>query len=265
MLPSGQPNYSEPRPFGGINTFLFGDFWQIPPTGQIAIMSNPYSQQALESAAATGALSMFWKARSPDALQPWQLPNQPRVLHLNINYRSKQDVWFSHILDQCRLGDLSLTHYNYLHGFPTEHCGSWVHDELLLCNNETCRAFHRNITDAWNNSDEPWYRFWSTNHSKFECRGCQKERQRRKRVIGCQEYGGLSPEAAAELLASKTFATSVYITEYNQPVCLYAQVRALMFARHHKHQLFWIQAEDIPPSTHFSDHTSNELQELKKK
>ena len=150
ILSSGEPNYSEPRPFGGINTFLFGDFWQIPPTGQIAIMSNPFSQPALESAAATGALSMFWKARGPDALQPWHLPNEPRVLHLNINYRSKQDVWFSHILDQCRLGNLSLTHYNYLHGFPTEQCGSWVHDDLLLCNNETCRAFHRNITEEWN-------------------------------------------------------------------------------------------------------------------
>ena len=56
---SGQPNYSEPRPFGGINTFLFGDFWQIPPTGQIAIMSNPYSRPALESVTATAALDMF--------------------------------------------------------------------------------------------------------------------------------------------------------------------------------------------------------------
>ena len=116
ISPSGQANYSEPRPFGGINTFLFGDFWQIPPTGQIAIMSNPFSQPALESATATAALSMFWRASSPDALQPWNLPNEPRVLHLDVNYRSKQDVWFSHVLDQCRLGALSLTHYNYLHG-----------------------------------------------------------------------------------------------------------------------------------------------------
>ena len=114
--PSRQTNYYEPRPFGGINTFLFGDFWQIPPTGQIAIMSNPFSQAALESATATAALSMFWKKSSPGALQPWHLPNEPRVLHLDVNYRSKQDVWFSHVLDECRLGALSLTYYNYLHG-----------------------------------------------------------------------------------------------------------------------------------------------------
>ena len=38
-----------------------------------------------------------------------------------------------------------------------------------------------------------------------------------------------------------------------------------MFARHHKRQLFWIQAEDIPPAMHFSEYSSNELQELKKK
>ena len=29
-----------PRVFGAINAFLLGDFWQLPPTGQVAIMSN---------------------------------------------------------------------------------------------------------------------------------------------------------------------------------------------------------------------------------
>ena len=116
ILPSGQTNYYEPRPFGGVNTFLFGDFWQNPPTDQIAIMSYPFSRAALDSATATAALNMFWKTSHPDALQPWDLPKEPRVLHLDVNYRSKQDVWFSHVLDQCRLGALSLSHYNYLHG-----------------------------------------------------------------------------------------------------------------------------------------------------
>ena len=75
----------------------------------------------------------------------------------------------------------------------------------------------------------------------------------------------MSTEDASGLLESSTFASSVYITEYNQPVCLYAQVRAQMFARHHKRQLFWVQAEDIPPAMHFAEYSSNELQDLKKK
>ena len=80
-------------------------------------MSNPFALAALESAKATGALNMFWTKSSPDALQPWRLPNDPRVLNLDVNYRSKDAVWFSHVLDQCRLGSLSLSHYNFLHGW----------------------------------------------------------------------------------------------------------------------------------------------------
>ena len=151
------------------------------------------------------------------------------------------------------------------YGFPTEQCGSWVHDDLRLCNDDACTEFKNNITDELNNSDQSWLQFWAANHHRFECKQCQRERQRRKRVICCQDYGGLSTNEASNLLESNTFASSVYITEYNQPVCLYAQVRAQMFARHHKRQLFWIQAEDIPPAMHFSEYASSELQGLKKK
>ena len=34
-----------PRPFGGVNIFFFGDFWQLNPTGQTAVMSNPFAQK----------------------------------------------------------------------------------------------------------------------------------------------------------------------------------------------------------------------------
>ena len=135
---------------------------------------------------------------------------------------------------------------------------------MRLCNDETCVDFQRNITYEWSKSKQSWQNFWSANHHRFECQQCQEERRRRKRVIGCQEYGGLSTDEATKLLESKTFTSSVYITEYNQPVCLYAQVRAQMFARHHKQQLFWVQAEDIPPAMHFAEHSSSELQNLKK-
>ena len=48
-----------PRPFGGINPIFLGDWWQLRPTGQIAIMSNPFAQKALENAMATEVMCMF--------------------------------------------------------------------------------------------------------------------------------------------------------------------------------------------------------------
>ena len=30
-------------PFGGVNVCYLGDFWQLRPTGQIILMSNPFS------------------------------------------------------------------------------------------------------------------------------------------------------------------------------------------------------------------------------
>ena len=40
------------RPFGGVNICCLGDFWQLRPTGQIALMSNPFALQVQESAKA---------------------------------------------------------------------------------------------------------------------------------------------------------------------------------------------------------------------
>ena len=34
-----------PRAFGGVNVMFFGDFWQLNPICQIAIMSNPYGEK----------------------------------------------------------------------------------------------------------------------------------------------------------------------------------------------------------------------------
>jgi len=39
---------SLPRAWGGVNVFMIGDWWQLHPTGGIAIMSNPLAKNVLE-------------------------------------------------------------------------------------------------------------------------------------------------------------------------------------------------------------------------
>ena len=60
-----------PRRFAGINTFFLGDFWQLNPTGQTSLMSNPYSNRVLSSARANSIMQMFWQVHDNDGLLPW--------------------------------------------------------------------------------------------------------------------------------------------------------------------------------------------------
>jgi hypothetical protein len=115
-----------PRPFGGVNTLHLGDFWQLRPTGQIAIMSDPFSQKCLESAKASEIMGMFWFQNLDFFLQAWR--GQERMLHLDVNERSGADTWFSRVLDACREGGLEEEDYNFLHGYPTQNGpDTWYH------------------------------------------------------------------------------------------------------------------------------------------
>ena len=130
---------SLPRCFGGVNVFFLGDFWQLNPTGQIAIMSNPYGEKVLSSAKANFIMRMFWRNEGDDSLLPWK--DGKRILHLTRNERSGADKWFSHVLNSCREGDLQEDDFNFLHGYPTEGAikfwyehredSNWTHDEKM--------------------------------------------------------------------------------------------------------------------------------------
>ena len=129
----------EPRVFGGLNIFLLGDFWQLPPTGQIAIMSNPYSGKVLECAQANFVMSMFWMKNHWAALQPWK--DNERALHLNENKRSGKDTWYSQLPDDCREGKMTENDYNLLHGFPT------MSRTRASCTSNRCIAFEYQMKD----------------------------------------------------------------------------------------------------------------------
>ena len=109
--------HKQVRPFGGVNTGLLGDFWQLRPTGQVAIMSNPFAQVARENQRAQQMMGMFWYSTLTFSLQEWR-PKQ-RVIHLDVNERSGSDVWYSQVLNECREGQLTEDNYNFLHGYET--------------------------------------------------------------------------------------------------------------------------------------------------
>ena len=48
------------RPFGGVNVCFLGDFWQLSPTGQIAIMSDVSAPKVLDNAHASYIMNIFW-------------------------------------------------------------------------------------------------------------------------------------------------------------------------------------------------------------
>ena len=64
--------------------------------------------------------------------------------------------------------------------------------------------------------------FWKQAQSEFECHVCQRERQRRRRVMHGQTSCGMTMDEAQVILNSRRFEESVLITEYNKPVTLYA-------------------------------------------
>ena len=45
--------FSLPRAWGGVNVFMIGDWWQLHPTGGIAVMSNPQAKSVTECQSST--------------------------------------------------------------------------------------------------------------------------------------------------------------------------------------------------------------------
>ena len=115
-----------PRAWGGVNLILIGDWWQLQPTGGIAIMSHPLSHSVQNSSAAQATMASLWCQPSDVSdlnaahymLQEWA-PKE-RVLELSTNIRSGEDEWWNEVLEQCRRGELSEDNYDWIHGFPAK-------------------------------------------------------------------------------------------------------------------------------------------------
>ena len=249
------------RLFGGMNVCFLGDFWQLTPTGQIALMGNMFSTKALESAYAQFILGVFWKADHPDALQEWT--HGVRVLELTVNVRSGADTWFSDVLAACRLGNMLEDDYNFLHGFPTttkisfwwdkKDADDWTH--VKWCEDRANSA-------PFNWSAKMKQAPLDLHGRKFECAICFAERKRRCRVINMRED---DLEVAANKLNDVHFASSIYITPFNKAVFCYAGNRARKFAEASGEQLFWITATDTPQAWFSAGYDKQQLLAMQKR
>ncbi len=114
----GAPAAERKRLFGGLNVLLVGDFWQLDPVAEIAIMKNPFRGGATLSEKAQQMLHIFWGEG------PRTLTKPP--LELTVNIRNGADVWYAAVIEECRKGKLTEENYNFLHGYPTEAVGSYM-------------------------------------------------------------------------------------------------------------------------------------------
>ena len=81
------------RPFGEVNVCYLGDFWQLRPTGQIALMSDPFAVPVQECAKAQTIMGMFWYSNLSFSMQRWQ--GNERLVHLSKTEHSGADMWYS--------------------------------------------------------------------------------------------------------------------------------------------------------------------------
>lgn len=134
--------------------------------------------------------------------------------------------WYSELIEQCREGCLSWDNYNFLHGFPTNVCGSYLWSKGHgTCGNDECRKCSEQLWPEIQKQGKSWEQALS-----LECEICRSERARRNRLLG---------ETRREL--SPDFAAAPYITAMNKPKQIVAQKRATHFAHYHQAQTLWIR------------------------
>ena len=170
-------------------------------------------------------LAMFW-SRGLNSIQ--------QLVEFTVNKRSGADLWFASLIDECRDGELSWDSYDFLHGYPTLACGSWIaKDDALACKSERCRELMESTWPAMRRAGQAW-----SIAQEMECDLCKTERRRRHRVLDDASEGlqDLDPR----------FAKAPYVHPYNWPKYQAAQQRAVLFAKQQRSQLMWVRAVDQP-------------------
>ena len=135
------------RVFGGINIALFGDFWQLPPVRQLSICSNPNREKLTTKHQARCIMDMFWCPTPHNGFVSQHLKEERGPTNGFFKFEESKRLddkrfdakWYGVVIDECRRGSLHPDNYNFLHGYPTACCGSWLSSSnQLLCGQKTC-------------------------------------------------------------------------------------------------------------------------------
>ena len=170
-----------------------------------------------------------------------------------------EDDWYHDVLVACRNGCLSEELYNFLHGFPTKHCGSWKSkrpegeqesmptEGYAQCGNATCVVLHESWASlaragkSWNDMLE------------MECELCKQERQRRCRLV----------EPNDPRVKREPFLSAPFIHQNNEPKYHAALLRAEEHAKHNPagtQRVLWIVAQDTPNNDEFRHLSAAQIQ-----
>ena len=133
---------------------------------------------ASTSELANQALALFWCEQCDEI----------NLFKATVVQKRFDDPWYGALLDECRYGSLSDTPYNFIHGLPTEHTGSWQQHGTLACVNAECNQ----LPAEWRTlfaAGVPCETF-----KNMECEQCRSERQHRNRLLA-EERRACAPGA----------------------------------------------------------------------
>ena len=222
-----------PRPFGGLNIVLSGDFWQLAPPdgGFLADVPSELVSAARKYTSLPPVLhgqSLLWGGAERGIQGVTELEECERC----------DDVWLKEVQDEFRRGALSEDSHAFLHGRDTSVPGSWLKGDVL-CKNQSCRELCSLEEDATQmRTGQRRKRQVSPQDIRHgECNFCRDERGRRRLVLEGPNDSRLLLEKF--LLAPGVFPNNDVKYEANK-------VRASQYARKHKKPMVYVPARDTP-------------------
>ena len=212
------------RPFGGINTLLFGDWWQLRAVRATSLFDRP---STAKSELAYNGLLLIWGQNRNSAQGVWELEEQVRC----------PDKWFQCFLTECRNGELQFENYFFIHGVPTESPGSAIGSKMPTCGKEKCAGLLAKWKDEFKISTVTGKVLM-----KDECNTCKKERKARAAVAKQHK----EEEKKDERFENDPFVTAPYIHQLNVPKHAANVDRAMRYSEKTNRTVNWITAHDYP-------------------